>query len=93
LLTGIICLEADNINNRPFFVDNRQISVLFRIVDLEFSPEDSFLDSSMHLVRPLPPAAPSRNFSARRTALAVWIPKKMYRISFSFFLALTCHNK
>ena len=55
--------------------------------------EFSFEDSVSELFEPSNYAAStsccSINLSASNTAFAVWMPKKMYRISVSFFLALT----
>ena len=78
---------SDNISSGLFF---HIISRLSRTSNQEFSQEDSVLE----LFRALGYAAFARccsiNRSANSTALAVWIPKKMYRISVSvsFFLAL-----
>ena len=71
----------------PGFV--ARISRRFSTVIQEFSFEDSVSEPSG-----LPNYAASANccsisLSASSTAFAVWMPKKMYRISVSFFLALT----
>lgn len=71
----------------PGFV--ARISRRFSTVIQEFSFEDSVSE----LFEPSNYAAStsccSINLSASNTAFAVWMPKKMYRISVSFFLALT----
>lgn len=76
------------VHNCPFFVDNCLIPVLLHIVDQKFSNEDSVLELFVALGYAAFARCCSSSLSASRTALAVWIPKKMYRISVSFFLAL-----
>ena len=76
------------VHNCLFFVDNYQIPALLHIVDLKFSNEDSVLELFVALGYAAFARCCSSSLSASRTALAVWIPKKMYRISVSFFLAL-----
>ena len=76
------------VHNRLFFVHIHVIPTFPRTSDQEFSHEDSVLELFGALGYAAFARCCSINRSANSTALAVWIPKKMYRISVAFFLAL-----
>ena len=65
-----------------------RISRWFSTVIQEFSFEDSISEPFEPSNYAASASCCSINLSASRTAFAVWIPKKMYKISVSFFLAL-----
>ena len=76
------------VHNRLFFVHIHVIPGFFHTSVLEFSHEDSVSELFGALGYAAFACCCSISRSAKSTALAVWIPKKMCRISVSFFLAL-----
>lgn len=69
------------VHNRLFFVYIHVVPAFFRTSDQKFSNEDSILELIVALGYAAFARCCSSSLSASRTALAVWIPKKMYRIS------------
>ncbi len=66
-----------------------RISRCISTVIQEFSFEDSISEPSELSIYAASASCCSISLSASSTAFAVWIPKKMYRISVSFLLAFT----
>ena len=66
-----------------------RISRLFSTFIQEFSFEDSVSEPFEYSDYAASASCCSISLSTSTTAFAVWMPKKMYRISVSFFLALT----